>query len=71
MFDKKKGDDYFEGQGQGEAEAYSKIDHIIAQHINDDPKAVLLAVKIICEYELIGNPYRRLVVLHKSGPKEM
>jgi hypothetical protein len=72
MFEKKKStDELFAGLSQGEARAYSLIDEIIEQHKDEDPKAVLLAVKIICEYELMDNPYRRNVVLFKTKPKEL
>lgn len=71
MFEKKNNDRYFEGHGMGKADAYTRINEIIEQHADDDPKAVLTALKIICEYELMGNPYSHNVVLFKSEPKEL
>ena len=59
MFGKKDNDRFFEGYGRGAADAYSRLNEIIEQHADDDPKAVLVALKIICEYELDKNPYHK------------
>ena len=60
MFEKKKTDDYFRGLGEGEAKAFSFVRSIIAQNITGDPKVVLAALNIFCEYQLLDNPYHKL-----------
>lgn len=71
MFGKKNelDDRYFEGRGTGEANAYTLINEIIERHKDDDPKAVLTAIEIICEHQLRCNPYARKVTL--TEPKYM
>lgn len=73
MFGKKKetNDRYYEGLGAGEAKAYSMIRDVIECNLTEDPKAVLIAIKLVCEYELLDNPYVRNVTLFKSKPKEL
>ena len=74
MFGKKKEthDRYFEGLGEGEAKAYTRIIDVLEMHpAQEDAYAVLMAVKILCEYELRGNPYARNVMLFKRETKEL
>ena len=62
MFGKKKdtNDRYFEGLGDGYAKAYTRIIDVLETHpAQEDSYAVLMAVKILCEYELRDNPYAR------------
>lgn len=64
MFRKDVKDRYYEGLSRGQAEAYVRIHDLIKNHENDDPKAVLCAIKMICEFERNKynreNKYRRL-----------
>lgn len=62
---------YYEGIGRGNAEAFAKINDIIEKHSGDDPAAVLMAVKIICEYELRDNPYIRKVRFYNQQVREV
>ena len=71
MFKKNTSDDYFRGLGEGKATVFSMIKEIIESHENCDPISVLMAIEIICEYELLDNPYRGNVVLFKSKPREI
>ena len=63
--------DYFKGLGEGKATAYTLISEVIEAHEAEDPKAVLIAIKTICDYELLGNPYRSHVHLMKTKAKEL
>ena len=63
--------DYFTGLGEGEATAYTLISEVIEAHADEDPKAVMIAIKTICDYELLGNPYRSHVHLMKTKAKEL
>ena len=73
MFGKKseKNDQYYEGLGKGEAKAYSMIHDVIERNMMEDPKAVLIAIKVVCEHELLDNPYIKNVTLFKLKPKEL
>ena len=73
MFGKKNetNDRYFQGMGEGKATAYSMILNVIVRNLMEDPKAVLIAIKVVCEHELLGNPYTKNVTLFKSKPKEL
>ena len=73
MFGMKKvaNSDYFTGLGEGKATAYTLISEVIEAHADEDPKAVLIAIKTICDYELLGNPYRSHVHLMKTKAKEL
>ena len=53
------------------AKAYSMIHDVIERNLMEDPKAVLIAIKLVCEHELLDNPYVRNVTLFKSKPKEL
>ena len=64
-------DRYFEGLSTGEAKAYSMIMDIIENHQEDDAKAVLTAIQIVCEHELRGNPRVRDVTLFKLNVREL
>ena len=66
MFRKDEKDRYYEGLSRGEAEAYVLIHDLIKNHENDDPKAVLCAIKMICEFELKSNPYSNGIILFKT-----
>ena len=68
---KKVGNDYFTGLGEGKATAYTLISEVIKAHEAEDPKSVLIAIKTICDYELLGNPYRSHVHLMKTKAKEL
>ena len=63
--------DYFTGLGEGKATAYTLISEVIEAHADEDPKAVMIAIKTICDYELLGNPYRSHVHLMKTKAKEL
>ena len=73
MFEKKRkiDDRYIEGMETGEAKAYARIKSIIDTNKMEDFKAVLLAIKIICEYELMDNPFTRDVTFFKPEIKEI
>ena len=73
MFGKKNdtNDRYFQGIGEGKAKAYSMIHDVIERNLMEDPKAVLIAIKLVCEHELLDNPYVMNVTLFKSKPKEL
>lgn len=73
MFGKKNetNDRYYEGLGTGEAKAYAMISEIIETNKMEDPKAVLLAIKITCEHELRDNPHVREVTFFKRQIKEL
>ena len=47
------------------------IHEVIERNLMEDPKAVLIAIKVVCEHELLDNPYTRNVTLFKSKPKEL
>ena len=72
MFGKKNEahDRYYEGLGEGEAKAYVRVKDVIERNLMEDPKAVLIAIKLICEYELRDNPYVKNVTLFRVQPKE-
>ena len=44
---------------------------VIEAHEAEDPKAVMIAIKTICDYELLDNPYRSHVHLMKTKAKEL
>ena len=67
----KKDDGYFTGLGEGKATAYTLISEVIEAYADEDPKSVLIAIKTICDYELLGNPYRSHVHLMKTKAKEL
>ena len=67
----KKDDGYFTGLGEGEATAFTLIKEVIEAHEAEDPKAVMIAIKTICDYELLDNPYRSHVHLIKTKAKEL
>ena len=67
----KKNDSYFTGLGEGKATAFTLIKEVIEAHEDEDPKAVMIAIKTICDYELINNPYRSHVHLMKTKAKEL
>ena len=73
MFGKKNetNDRYYEGVGEGKATAYSMIHEVIERNLMEDPKAVLIAIKVVCEHELLDNPYIKNVRLFTSNPKEL
>ena len=74
MFRKKKetNDRYIEGLRTGEAKAYTRIIDVLETHpAQEDAYAVLMAVKILCEYELWDNPYAREVILFNVQTKEL
>jgi hypothetical protein len=53
-------------------DAFGSIPHdVIERNLMEDPKAVLIAIKLVCEHELLDNPYVRNVTLFKSKPKEL
>ena len=57
---------YIEGLSTGEAKAYIRINEILEKHpAQDDAYAILTAIKILCEFELLDNPYARNVILFK------
>lgn len=62
----KKDESYFTGLGEGKATAFTLIKEVIEAHEDEDPKAVMIAIKAICDYELLGNPYRSHVHLMKT-----
>ena len=65
-------DRYFEGLNTGEAKAYTRIKEILEQHpAQEDAYAILMTIRIICEYELRDNPFVREVTLFKGQPKEL
>lgn len=67
---KKTNDRYFEGIGEGEAKAYARILDVLETHpAQEDAYAVLMAVKILCEYELRDNPYAENIILFKRKTK--
>ena len=66
MFRKDEKDRYYEGLSRGQAEAYVRIHDLIKNHENDEPKAVLCAIKMICEFELQSNPYSNDIILFKT-----
>ena len=70
MFEKKKDEGYYTGYGEGKATAYTLIHNVIEGHKNEDPKAVLIAIKAICYYNLLDNPYHSHVPVHRFIPKE-
>ena len=63
---KKKDDGYFTGLGEGKATAFTLIKEVIEAHEAEGPKAVMIAIKTICDYELLDNPYRSHVHLTKT-----
>ena len=67
----KKDDGYFTGLGEGKATAFTLIKEVIKAHEAEDPKAVMIAIKTICDYELLDNPYRSHVHLMKTKAKEL
>ena len=74
MFGKKNetNDRYIEGMSTGEAKAYTRIIDVLETHpAQEDAYAVLMAVQILCEYELRDNPYARNVMLFKRETKEL
>lgn len=74
MFGKNKetNDRYFEGLCEGKAKAYTRIIDVLETHpAQEDAYAVLMAVKILCEYELRDNPYARNIKLFKRETKEL
>ena len=73
MFGKKKeaNDRYYEGLGKGEAKAYAMIHDVIERNMMEDPKAVLTAIKLVCEHELLDNPFIKNVTLFKYKPNEV
>ncbi len=73
MFGKKNetNDRYYQGLGEGKATAYSMIHEVIERNRKENPEAVLIAIKVVCEHELLDNPYTRNVTLFKSKPKEL
>jgi hypothetical protein len=73
MFGKKNetNDRYIEGMSTVEAKAYTRIIDVLETHpAQEDAYAVLMAVKILCEYELRGNPYARNVMLFKREKRD-
>lgn len=70
MFRKDVKDRYYEGLSRGEAEAHVRIHDLIKNHENDDPKAVLCAIKMICEFELKSNPYSNDIIIFKTKEKQ-
>jgi hypothetical protein len=62
----KKDESYFTGLGEGKATAFTLIKEVIEAHESEDAKAVMIAIKTICDYELLGNPYRSNVYLMKT-----
>lgn len=74
MFGKKSetNDRYIEGLSTGEAKAYVRINEILEKHpAQDDAYAILMAIKILCEFELRDNPYARNVMLFKRETNEL
>ena len=71
MFGTKKTDDYYTGLGEGKATAFTLIKEVIEAHETADPKAVMIAIKTICDYELLDNPYRSHVYLCKTKANEL
>ena len=73
MFRNNKEDNsqYYTGLGEGKATAFTLIKEVIDRHANEDPKAVMIAVKTICDYELLSSPYSKDVVLFKKKAKEL
>lgn len=55
MFETNK-DRLYEGISRGEARVWIRINDILKRHKDDEPHAVLTAIKIICEYEINKNP---------------
>ena len=51
--------------------AFTLIKEVIEAHEAEDPKAVMIAIKTICDYELLDNPYRSHVHLMKTKAKEL
>lgn len=47
------------------------INEVIERNLMEEPKAVLIAIKVVCEHELLDNPYVRNVTLFKSKLKEL
>ena len=64
-------DRYYKGLGEGEATAYTLISEIIEEQQYKAADGVLVAIKKICEYELLNNPYRSTIHVFKTKAKEI